>query len=199
MSSAPRSPISGFRRWVKQTPQPVALRCDGKTVLRIAGHSSRWSEAEKSVLALNCSVVEALNNQNEVLRVLEVREPEEEKPEPQKEAWPSSEAAQMAMIITAACDRAASRHEQAYKLSFDKLTMMFEAQTLRLEEAFRQCAYYQAELQKAAEKQTVPVPEGDAEMNQFIAQAMGAWVAQQANAATAKPNGNGKPKGAPTQ
>src|ERR1051326_1561098 len=151
-----RAPITQFRRWLKESPQPSSLRLDEneKKLIRITKQRSCWSEAEKSVLALDASVVEALDHQGNVLRAfrLKVDELEKEPPKPQQEAWPDAEQAQLAVIITAACDRAASRHEAAYRMAFDRLASMFEAQTARLEEQQTRAAAAEARLERERAK-----------------------------------------------
>lgn len=147
-----KTPITGLRRWLKQNPTPHSIRCDGKNVLKIQNHSSRWAEAEQSIVAMGCAIVEALAADGEVLRAFSIREPEEEREPSQKEEWPASDDAQMAKVITAACDRAATRHETIFKYSFDKLEAMYTAQSLRLEEAQTRCARLEAALFRAYEK-----------------------------------------------
>ena len=147
------APVTQLRRWLKETPQPSALRLDEneKKVIRIARSQARcWSDAEKSVLALDATIVEALDHQGNVIRAFRLKDDDAEKepPKPQQEAWPEHEQAQLAVIITAACDRAASRHEAAYRMSFDKLASMYEAQTLRLEEALARAATAEARLER---------------------------------------------------
>jgi len=143
-----RAVISGLRRWLKTPPMPVAVRCDGKTVIRIPNHSSRWAETENSVSALGCGVIEALDDDGTVIRVFRMPDVED-RPSLQKEEWPSNDTAQIAQAITAACDRAASRHENAYRMAFDRLSDMYNAQALRLEEAYRRVVRLETALIKA--------------------------------------------------
>lgn len=163
--TAPRATIPGFRKFLQAVPQPAKLKCD-ETELRIGTTNKRWHECENSVVALNPSIVYALDNTGAVLRVFKLRaddDRDESVPEQQKEDWPQSEQAQMAQIITAACDRAASRHENAYKMAFDRLSQMYEAQTARLEEALARAARAEAAVLKLAKPriQEVMVEEED--------------------------------------
>lgn len=155
---AGKTPITGLRRWLKQPPMPQSIRVDGDRIIRIPNHQSRWSETEKTITALNVSTIEALDSDGNVLRAFNV--PDEngnpskqpERYDTQKEDWPDAPDAQMAVVITAACDRAASRHENAYRMSFDALTKMYDQQSLRLEEAFRRAAQLEAALLRSYEK-----------------------------------------------
>lgn len=182
-----RQPITGLRRWLKQTPHPHSVRLDGKSVLRIGNHTSRWAECEQSIEAMGVCTVEALDANGDVLRAFAVREPEEEKPRMQREEWPESETAQIAQAITAACDRAAARHENAYRMSFDKLSEMYQAQALRLEEATVRCNALEATLRKMYEKMldaSMPDNEtatADGLMTTVLAQAAQSLMAGKAN------------------
>jgi len=149
--TAPRSTIPGFRKWLQAVPQPAKLKCDD-TELRVGTTNKRWHDAENSVVALAPATVYALDNTGAVLRVFSLRA-EEERSEPlesQKEAWPATPEAQMAQIICASNDRAASRHEAAYKMAFSSLIQMYEAQTVRLEEALGRAARAEAAVLKLA-------------------------------------------------
>lgn len=146
-----RAPITSFRRFLKEVPQPAALRLDenDKKTIKISKQRSCWSEAEKTVLAMDATIVEALDGQGNMLRAFRLKEDaaEPEKP-PQAETWPNAPEAQMAQIITAACDRAASRHEAAYRMSFERLSAMFEATVSRMEDAMQRAAAAEARLER---------------------------------------------------
>ena len=149
--TVPRSTIPGFRKWLQAVPQPSKLKCDD-TELRVGTTNKRWHEAENSVVALSPATVFALDNTGAVLRVFSLRA-EEERSEPlesQKESWPATPEAQMAQIICASNDRAASRHEAAYKMAFTALKEMYEAQTIRLEDALARAARAEAAVLKLA-------------------------------------------------
>lgn len=154
MATPVRQTIPGFRRWLKQTPIPARLRC-GEQVVKMSATANRWREAEDTVAALNPASVHALDANGELLRVFNLREETRaESYETQKEDWPQSETAQLAQVITAACDRAASRHENAYKMAFDRLSDMYQAQSVRLEEALSRNAKLESALLRL---QTMPV------------------------------------------
>jgi hypothetical protein len=172
--SAPRTPISGLRRWLKQNPQPSCIRVDEKHTMRVPTHASRWSETEKSIIAGGYTKLEAMGPNGELLRALnlDTGNDSDEKPV-QKEDWPDSEEAQLAQVITAACDRAASRHENAYRLAFDKLSEQYTSLSSRHEEALQRCARLEMQLLKLQYDLTAePVGEtnaADAAMQAFVA------------------------------
>ncbi len=191
---AARMVIPGLRKWLRETPQPFKLRC-GDTTIRIDSTARKWITAEESIVAINPSEVQALTSDGEVLRVFRIREDLAEKAESQKESWPDAPEAQMAQIITAACDRAASRHENAYKLAFDKLSQMFEAQSLRLEEQMRVNAALQSELLRLKVKtQTVYVEPEDTDPNGALVQTVLTGAVQKMFLESGAPQTNGKAK-----
>jgi hypothetical protein len=145
-----------FRQWLKRAPQPAKLRVDEKHVVRISNHSSRWSEAEQTVMSYNPTVVEALDGKGDVIRAMTLREPEEEELKPQQEAWPASEQAQLAVIITASNDRAASRHENAYKTGFEALKEVIRELQGLYAEALARSARLEAALQREYARQDKP-------------------------------------------
>lgn len=159
------SNTSTFRQWLKRVPQPSRLRVDGdeKRVIKISNHSSRWSEAESTVLSYDPTTVEALDVKGEVIRAITLKEPEEARPEPQRETWPAADEAQMAMIITASNDRAVSRHVELTRLSIDGFKELYREALGRLEEAHQRIARLEAALQaELAKQEAAPAvdPEG---------------------------------------
>jgi hypothetical protein len=145
--SEPKATIPGLKKFLRGVPQPSKLKCD-ETVVKVGSSNNRWAEAEMSIVALNPATIQALDNEGTVLRIFRLRDDEGDDPEKatksQKESWPDAPEAQMAQIITAACDRASSRHEAAYKMAFTALKEMYEAQTARLEEALARAARSEA-------------------------------------------------------
>jgi len=156
---------SQVKKWLSRAPCPARVRVDesDKKVIVVSNRANRWSELEKSLLAMSATTVEALNAQGEVLRVMQLKEPAEPTHEPQKEEWPASEQAQMAMVITASNDRAASRHEAIFKMSFDALKEMYQACLQELRETQRRCAQLESALQRELERQEVAVPAAEDE------------------------------------
>lgn len=156
-----------LQRFIRATPQPSKLRVElagGRPplVLTLSRTNARkFSEAEKSIKAMgdDVLVVHALDVHGEVTRVHRMREEVDTGPEPQKEAWPVSPDAQMAQVITASNDRAASRHEGAYRLAFDKLEAMYQGLLELYNNEVRRCAQLEAALQRELAKKEVALPE----------------------------------------
>jgi hypothetical protein len=158
-----------FRRWLRTTPHPVKLRLDlagsrPPVVLALSRtNANRFAEAEKSVRAMGEQVltVEALDVHEVVLRVFRLRDEEDEPAPAQKEPWPQSPDAQMAQVITASNDRAASRHEAAYKLAFDKLEAMYQGLLTLYNNEVRRTAQLEAALQRELARKEVALPESE--------------------------------------
>lgn len=133
--------VRDVRSWLRAHPRPKAIRVDGAKIVTITNRPNKWADAHQAIETLGATKLEALDGQGNVLRATDLEsdvDPIADAPS-QKEAWPESEAAQMAIIITAACDRAASRHENAYRIGFDRLAGLVETLALRLagiEEAY---------------------------------------------------------------
>lgn len=191
--SAPRTPISGLRRWLKQNPQPTSIRVDEKHSMRVPTHASRWSETEKSIIAGGYTKLEAMGPNGELLRALNLDTGDPEEKPVQKEDWPDSEEAQLAQVITAACDRAASRHENAYRLAFDKLSEQYTSLSSRHEEALQRCARLEMQLLKLQYDLTAPAGDetnaADAAMQAFVAVAAQKMLG---GGEPARPNGKAK-------
>jgi hypothetical protein len=146
------APITKFRRFLKEAPQPAALRIDEneKKVIRVH-HKQRgcWSEAEKSVLAFDATLVEALDGQGNVLRVFRLKEDDAEAPKPREvETWPDAPEAQMAQIIVASNDRTGARLEAVFRMSFDRMSAMFDSMMQRHDEAVQRAAQADARLER---------------------------------------------------
>lgn len=202
-----RTPITNFRRWLKETPQPVALRLDEneKKTIKVSKQRACWSEAEKSVLAMDPTIVEALDNQGNILRAFRLKDDDANEPAkpPQQESWPSSELAQMAQIFTAAADRAASRHEAAYKMGFDRVSAFLDAMVSRHDEALQRAAQAEARLERERRQWLeaqlkaagAPADDEDQSFNGLLGQLISGVVEKrmaEAMNGSKHPNGNGK-------
>ena len=167
---------SQLKKWLSRAQQPARVRLDEneRKILRVSSHVNRWSELEKSILAMGPTIIEALDAKGEVLRIMQLKEPAEPEHKPQKEEWPDSEQAQIAQIITASNDRAASRHEAIFKMSFDALKEMYTACLQELRDTQRRCAQLEAALQQELDRQEVPAPLADDEnlINGLVAAVM---------------------------
>lgn len=195
-----------FRKWLRTTPHPVKLRLDlagGRAPITLAlsrTNSNRFAEAEKSVRSLgdDVLVVQALDVHGEVMRVHRLRDEEEEAAPAQKENWPTSQDAQLAQVITASNDRAASRHEAAYRMAFDKLQAMYEAVLAQYQNEVRRCAQLEAALQRELARKEVPLPVGEEDgLDGLINQLLPALLPRLLGAEQEKKtNGASAPKGA---
>jgi len=132
-----------LRTWIKSKPHAAAFRLDAERIVKVSTRTNRWSEAQKAIEVLGAQTIEALDSSGAVLRVTEIEGDWQDAPAamqpPQKEAWPDDKESRMAMIITAACDRAASRSEAAFRFAFEKydsLVMVLAARLTGLEEAY---------------------------------------------------------------
>jgi hypothetical protein len=188
-----------FRRWLRATPQPVKLRVElagGRppVVLTLARtNANKFAEAEKSVRSMGSDVltVFCLDNSGDVIRVHRLREELDEAPPVQKEAWPQSTDAQMAQVITASNDRAAARHENAWKYAFDKLQAMYEAVLQQYTNEQRKTAQLEAALQRELARRDVVVPESEDGLDSLINQLLPALVPRLLQQEAPKPT-NGK-------
>jgi hypothetical protein len=188
-----------FRRWLRMQPQPVKVRVElagGRppVVLTLARtNANKFAEAEKSVRSMGSDVlcVYCLDGVGEVTRVHRLREELDEAPPVQKEAWPQSTDAQMAQVITASNDRAAARHENAWKYAFDKLQAMYEAVLQQYTNEQRKTAQLEAALQRELARREVAVPESEDGLDSLINQLLPALVPRLLQQETPKPT-NGK-------
>lgn len=190
---------ASFTTWLKQKPTPHALRLDGERIVAISSRTNRWREAAKAVEVLGAQTVEALDASGAVIRVSEIEGDWQDGPAPmqppQKEAWPPDPESRMAMIITAACDRAASRSEAAFRFAFEKydsLVMVLAARLTGLEEA------YAAEIH--AQRQALEAERGassEQASTAMMGQVLQGAVLRMTGPAKRPPRPNGAPKAPP--
>jgi hypothetical protein len=194
-----------FRRWLRTTPHPVKLRLElagerPPIVLTLSRtNPNKFSEAERSVASMGADVLRAhaLDNSGDTIRVYALREEVTEAAPVQKEPWPQSQDAQMAMIITASNDRAAARHENAWKYAFDKLQAMYEAVVAQLQNEQRRTSQLEAALQKELARKEVAIPETEDGLDGLINSLLPALMPKLLAAGEEKTKGaNGAPKGA---
>lgn len=195
-------PAPLFRQWLRRQPQPHRLRLDGdeKRVIKVTSHASRWAEAEKTVLSYNPQMVEALSGSGEVIRAINLREPEEERETPQKENWPDNEQAQLGMVITASNDRAVSRHVEITRIAVDGFKDLYKEALGRLDDAYQRIARLEAALQAEYAKQetrTGGLPTDENELVQMLGEALPGLIPKLLElpgilAAKTKPNGSAK-------
>lgn len=193
-----------FRRWLRTTPHPVKLRLElvgdrPPVVLSLSRtNPNKFSEAERSVASMGSDVLTAyaLDNGGDTIRVYRLREEVVEAAPVQKEPWPQSQDAQLAMIITASNDRAAARHENAWKYAFDKLQAMYEAVVAQLANEQRRTSQLEAALQKELARKEVALPETEDGLDGLINSLLPALMPKLL--AAGEKTANGKTNGAPS-
>lgn len=110
-----------LKSWLRRQPMPTKLRLDGKRLLVIGNGKTKWVECLRSIDQLQPTTLEALNEEEHVLRVTTLKgAPEDDQDEDEKPSSKMTELATLARIITESNDRAAERHERAYALAFEK-------------------------------------------------------------------------------
>lgn len=115
-----------LKSWLRRTPQPASLVCDGKKVA-VGEGSRKWVDLVDTIVSLGTTRLEAVAPDGTILRVVELAGGEIDQEEKQTPAAANltalskmSELAQLAQIIGDVGDRSAARHEAAYKLAFEE-------------------------------------------------------------------------------
>lgn len=115
-----------LKSWLRRSPPAAKLRFDGKRVFVVGQGKNKWRDAENAIASFRPTLLECLNEEEHVLRVTTLdggshaEEDEEAIDDAKKKSEKVSELAALADIITKAADRAAERHESAYRMAFDK-------------------------------------------------------------------------------
>lgn len=186
-----------LRRFLRTVPHPSKVRVElaggrpSVTLVLARTNTNKFAECEKSIRAMGEDVltVAALDVQGETLRVHRLRDEADEVIAAQKEPWPVSPDAQMAQVITASNDRAASRHENAWRMAFDKLHAMYEAVLAQYNNEVRRTAQLEAALQRELARREVALPEDEEGLNGLIAQVAAEVIPKLLNASNPKTNG----------
>src|SRR5262245_26665767 len=125
---------STLTAWLKGKPRIASVRLDhdNSKVVRVVPRQS--AVAEKAIVDSGATVAEGLDLNGQVVRTWTFEKDEEDtKPDtPKSEVWPQGEQAQLAQVITIACDRAAMRHESVFRMAFDKIGKLYEQASGRL-------------------------------------------------------------------
>lgn len=123
--------------WLRAKPPLAGVRIDGddKRIVRVVAR--QFATAEEAITALDPTTLEGLDAHGAIIRSWKCKDgataaAERASSLAQREPWPESDTAQLGQVITAACDRAAARHENAYRYSFDKLEALYREQSQRL-------------------------------------------------------------------
>lgn len=109
----------------------MALLCDGKRVAVSSG-PRKWADTAETILSLGTTRLEAVGEDGTTLRVVELTADGVDQADEKQPAAAAnmaalgklSELAQLAQIIGDISDRAAARHEGAYKLAFGEYVKM---------------------------------------------------------------------------
>jgi hypothetical protein len=176
---------SELRRWLKRQPHPVMVRAcspnGDERCVKIGVSNSRWRDAEEILEAY--PKLEALDGSNNIMRVFNADDGNEAKEEPANAVVSDPETARLvtfAQLLATACDKAAARHEAAYKYAFDKLAELADI-LARREQAY----------EKAYAEALAATPQGEADPNApFVQAALGLLMAKSAAPTPEKkPNG----------
>ena len=130
-----KTPPIDLHHWLRRVPVPSKLRLDGKKILIIGSGKSRWRDAVEHVQTMRPALLEAMNDDDHVLRVTEKlagTEEEETDEEAAKKFAGQTQLAQLAGILMEVGDRAALRHGEAYSLAFEKNNQLVQMLVDRL-------------------------------------------------------------------
>lgn len=114
-----------IKSWLRKAPQPVALLCDGKRVA-VSDGPRKWADTLDTITSMGTTRLEALAADGTILRVVELTGGEVDQADEKQTPGAANlaalsklgELAQLAQILGDISDRAAARHEGAYKLAF---------------------------------------------------------------------------------
>lgn len=125
-----------IKYWLRKSPQPAVVLCDGKKI-QVGTGPRKWAEMAETISSMGGVRLECLAADGTILRVTDV-EAEPDKPAgstdsggPARMPVGISDMAQLAIIIGNVCDAAARRHEAAYKMAFDSLSDIVKSNTDR--------------------------------------------------------------------
>lgn len=138
----------------------ASIRC-GEDIVKLQNTRGRFAEAARAVEALDPEVIELLDADGSVLKVLTLREEEGEE-ETAGLTGSLDNLSKLAKVLGDISDRAAQRHAEAYKTAFESQTQLVRLIADRLnslERAWQRVIML--EYQRAAEKGE----EGDGELD----------------------------------
>lgn len=126
-----------IKYWLRKSPQPAVVLCDGKKI-QVGTGPRKWAEMAETISSMGGVRLECLAADGTILRVTDV-ESEPDKPAGSTDAGGGtarvpvgiSDMAQLAIIIGNVADAAARRHEAAYKMAFDSLSDIVKSNTER--------------------------------------------------------------------
>ena len=183
--------MSELRRWIARHPHPSSLRCDdGEKTVRVGVTRSKFRDAENALAGVS-GRIEALDESGAILRAIDVEVPEGSEAAKKKAAvgQDSNQAmlTRFAELLTDGMDKAAARHEAAYRMGFDHQATLINLLSTRL-----------SQLEKAWHGMIMAQPEGSAQPDSNLSAVMtllGAaapglltHLSSGANGANGKPN-----------
>jgi len=128
-----------LRRWLKKHPHPVSIRAydsdDDEKMFKMGVSKSRFRDAEESLGSFSAVKLEALDADNNVLRVLEFEGEASSGKKGKGKDGVDVEAMliRFAEIYDSGCDKAAQRHEAAYRLGFEHQATLIGVLSARLQ------------------------------------------------------------------
>jgi hypothetical protein len=108
---------------LRRTSGLAAIRC-GDDIVRLTDARGRYAEAARAVLALDPDRIELLDSGGAVLRVVNLRDDDDDDSDVQQRDMNLGDIASLARVLGEVADRAAMRHAQAYQAAFDAQTSL---------------------------------------------------------------------------
>jgi len=108
---------------LRRTSGLAAIRC-GDDVVRLTESRGRYAEAARAILALDPERIELLDAQGAVLRVMSLRDNDDDIESQPPENVSLGDLASLARVLGDVADRAAMRHAQAYQTAFEAQTSL---------------------------------------------------------------------------
>lgn len=132
-----------WRDWLRRIEGIASVRCDGDSVISLAGKSSnRWAHAGRALDDASPTKVEALDKDGAILRVWKAPESDDgTTPAASGGNVPPGTLTELAKVIGDISDRAAARHENAYRAAFDaqqKLVATISDRLFAIEKSWQQ-------------------------------------------------------------
>lgn len=132
------------RNFLQRAPHPHRIRTDSGEIILLQGRN-KWSEAQSAIDALQPSTLEALDRDGNIIRTHQcdggvgssAREPRIE-----------DQLTALARIMSESNDKAAARHEAAYRAAFNavlELTKTVSARLTNMERAYMALVHRHAE------------------------------------------------------
>ena len=138
-----------LRSWLRRSPKPAQLRCDGQLV-PVPSAGNVWAQLEETVTALGASRIEALDASGAILRATQLESDDDAPAAAPASHHGDGQLDRLARIIAEAHDAGARRHAQAYETAFARqleLLGVVAARLTSLETAYHRSVTQVAQLQ----------------------------------------------------